>query len=64
MKMVKWAYMWNSDEFISKKAYLQIIGICDASPIFLVDVEILCHGQVQILLLVAAKGSTQCQGLA
>jgi hypothetical protein len=50
--------------FFSKKAYLQIIGICDASPIFWVDVKILCHGQAQILLLVAAKGSIQHQGLA
>jgi hypothetical protein len=30
----KWSYVWNSDNFISKKAYHQIIGINDASPIF------------------------------
>jgi hypothetical protein len=30
----KWIYIWNSDEFISRKAYLQIIGINNASPIF------------------------------
>jgi hypothetical protein len=33
-KADKWSYIWNSDDFISKKAYLQIIGINDASPIF------------------------------
>jgi hypothetical protein len=30
----KWSYIWNSDDFSSKKAHLQIIGINDASPIF------------------------------
>jgi hypothetical protein len=30
----KWSFIWNSEEYISKKAYLQIIGINNASPIF------------------------------
>jgi hypothetical protein len=29
-----WTYIWNSGEYISQKAYLQIIGLADASPIF------------------------------
>jgi hypothetical protein len=28
------SYIWNSEEYISKKAYLQIIGMVDVSPIF------------------------------
>jgi hypothetical protein len=30
----KWRYIWNSEDFIFKKAYLQIIGVNYASPIF------------------------------
>jgi hypothetical protein len=30
----KWSYIWKSDDFSSKKAYLQMIGINDASPNF------------------------------
>jgi hypothetical protein len=30
----KWSYIWNNDEFNSRKAYLKIIVINNASPIF------------------------------
>jgi hypothetical protein len=30
----KWEYIWNSDEYSSRKGYLQINGVNDASPIF------------------------------
>jgi hypothetical protein len=30
----KWSYIWNYDEYISQKSYIQIIGINNASPIF------------------------------
>jgi hypothetical protein len=30
----KWTYIWNSRVYSSKKGYLNIIGINDASPIF------------------------------
>jgi hypothetical protein len=30
----KWTYIWGSENYSSKKGYLQIIGIFDASPIF------------------------------
>jgi hypothetical protein len=30
----RWSYIWNNDEFSTKQAYMQIIGIVDASPIF------------------------------
>jgi hypothetical protein len=29
-----WSYIWNSNVYSSQKAYFQIIGINDASPIF------------------------------
>jgi hypothetical protein len=30
----RWRCIWNSTKYSSQKAYLQIIGINDASPIF------------------------------
>jgi GH15 family glucan-1,4-alpha-glucosidase len=30
----KWSYIWNNDEFLTRKAYLQIIGTNNASSIF------------------------------
>jgi hypothetical protein len=33
-KSDKWSYIWNNEEFISRKAYLQIIGINNVSSIF------------------------------
>jgi hypothetical protein len=46
----RWSYIWNSDEYFAKKAYLQIIGMNHASPIFKWMWKSCAHGKHKFFL--------------